>query len=226
MRSRNIKPGFFTNEDLGVADPFIPLLFAGLWCLADKAGRLEDRPARIKAELFPYRGDMDVNGFLTELSRLKLIVRYSIGPDEQRYIQIYNFRKHQSPHHTEKHSVIPAINGESTVEEPLPPEAPAPAKKPKPLVDEDARALKKELADCFDDLWSIYPRKDGKKGALSHYNASVKTKEDMEHIDFALGAYLAYIKREAVELKFIKKGETWFNNWQDWTPKEMTNEGK
>jgi len=80
-RSRNIKPGFFTNELLGTADPMVCLTFAGLWCLADKEGILEDRPLRIKAELFPYRESLDVNGYLTDLSRLGFIQRYQHGDD-------------------------------------------------------------------------------------------------------------------------------------------------
>ena len=125
MRSRNIKPGFFKNCDLADAGPHTQLLFAGLWCLADCEGRLEDKPRVIKAELFPYY-DCDVNGELTVLQRLGFIQRYSTGA--QALIQITNFHKHQSPHHTEKKSELPAydaathclttpreINGEATV---------------------------------------------------------------------------------------------------------------
>jgi hypothetical protein len=99
-RARNIKPGFFTNELLGTYDPIISLLFAGLWCLADKDGILEDRPLRIKAELFPYREGLDVNGYLTVLERDAFLTRYKVGGVG--YIQIKNFAKHQTPHHTEK----------------------------------------------------------------------------------------------------------------------------
>ena len=49
-RARNIKPGFFLNEELGVLPPLVRILFAGLWCIADRDGRLEDRPKRIKME--------------------------------------------------------------------------------------------------------------------------------------------------------------------------------
>jgi hypothetical protein len=99
-RARNIKPGFFTNELLGTYDPIISLLFAGLWCLADKDGILEDRPLRIKAELFPYREGLDVNGYLTVLERDAFLTRYKVVGVG--YIQISNFTKHQTPHHTEK----------------------------------------------------------------------------------------------------------------------------
>lgn len=105
-RARNIKPSIFKNEVLGVLDPLITLLFESLWCLADREGRLEDRPLRIKAETFPYREGLDVNGYLTVLEQNEFIVRYEVGG--QRYIQVVNFEKHQSPHKTEKASEIPA----------------------------------------------------------------------------------------------------------------------
>lgn len=124
-RARNIKPAFFTNELLGTEDPMVSLTFVGLWCLADKVGILEDRPLRIKAELFPYRESLDVNGYLTVLARLGFIVRYE--NEGRRFIQVCNFRKHQSPHNTEKgkgfpfstdpKSLIIEGNGYATVKE-------------------------------------------------------------------------------------------------------------
>jgi hypothetical protein len=131
-RSRNIKPGFFKNYDLADLGPVSQLLFAGLWCLADRDGRLEDKPRLIKAELFPYY-DCDVNGELTKLARLKFVDRYVV--DGEQYIQIENFQKHQQPHHTEKKSIIPErtlsccnsdtpdIHGEVTVNIPLIPDS-------------------------------------------------------------------------------------------------------
>jgi hypothetical protein len=106
MRSRNIKPGIFKNEILGVADPLLTLLFAGLWLLADREGRLEDRPQRIKAEVFPYRDNLDIHRYLTELERIGFVQRYKVG--ELVLIQVLNFTKHQNPHHTEKKSELPA----------------------------------------------------------------------------------------------------------------------
>lgn len=106
-RARNIKPALFKNELLGVADPYITLLFQSLWMLADREGRLEDRPLRIKAETFPYREGLDINGYLTELQRLGFIVRYSVDGDA--LIQVVNFKKHQAPHKTEKPSELPSV---------------------------------------------------------------------------------------------------------------------
>ena len=106
MRARNIKPGFFSNEVLGTLEPIICLTFSGLWCLADKHGILEDRPLRIKAELFPYRENLDINGYLTVLERSGFIARYQV--DGKAYIEVLNFRKHQTPHHTEKPKGYPS----------------------------------------------------------------------------------------------------------------------
>jgi hypothetical protein len=106
MRSRNIKPGLFKNELLGEEDPIYSLLFAGLWTLADKEGRLEFRPKRIKAELFPYRPMLDLTLSLAWLNDNSFITVYK--KDQNSYIQINNWKKHQSPHHKEQDSMIPA----------------------------------------------------------------------------------------------------------------------
>lgn len=112
-RARNIKPALFKNELLGVADPLITLLFQSLWTLADKEGRLEDRPLRIKAETFPYRDGLDINGYLTELQRLGFIVRYVVGSNA--LIQVVNFKKHQTPHNTEKPSELPPVEAGTVI---------------------------------------------------------------------------------------------------------------
>lgn len=106
-RARNIKPALFTNEILGVGHPLCTLLFQGLWLLADKEGRLEDRPLRIKAEIFPYR-EADVDAMLHWLAHKGFIVRYSaVG---KAFIEVCNFTKHQNPHKNEKESEIPSIS--------------------------------------------------------------------------------------------------------------------
>lgn len=108
-RARNIKPGFFKNEYLAALSPYARLLFIGLWTLADVEGRMEYRPARIKAEIFPYES-VDVDSLITELasSPERFIIRYQV--DASLYLEIPNFSKHQNPHKNEKQagSRIPA----------------------------------------------------------------------------------------------------------------------
>lgn len=91
-RIRTIKPDFFKNEQLAELSAISRLLFIGLWTLADREGRMLDRPKRIKAEIFPY----DNVVIDTELSRLQsagFIERYEVG--ELKVIQVNNFTRHQ-----------------------------------------------------------------------------------------------------------------------------------
>ena len=104
-RARSIKPGFFKNEELVDIDPFGRLLFIGLWMMADREGRLDDRPKKIKMEIFPC-DNCDIDNLLSQLNEKGFILRYEI--DGEKYIQIINFSKHQKPHMNEKASEIPA----------------------------------------------------------------------------------------------------------------------
>lgn len=113
MRARSLKPGIFENEILGAADPIYTVLFAGLWCCADKAGRLEDRPLKIKGQVFRFRDGLDIEAALAWLSENGFIFRYK--SKNNKYIQVVNFDKHQHPHHTEKNSTITPYKGGVTV---------------------------------------------------------------------------------------------------------------
>lgn len=138
-RSRIIKPSLFKNEVLGVADPLLTILFEGLWMLADQNGVLEERPARIKAEIFPYRdiSKKEMTQMLVWLAKNGFIFRYKSAQNVQKsgaqvvskwcaddaqlrvggvqsLIQIVNFAKHQHIHPNEKLSILPIfIEGES-----------------------------------------------------------------------------------------------------------------
>lgn len=53
-RARNIKPAFFTNDELSELPPLARLLFIGLWTIADYKGCFEYKPKRLKVQLLPY----------------------------------------------------------------------------------------------------------------------------------------------------------------------------
>lgn len=93
-RARLLKPSFFTNDALGEVEPLGRLLFAGLWCLADREGRLHDRPRRIKAEILPY-DQVDVDHLLDELARRSFVVRYAVAGE--RFIQVTAFARISAP---------------------------------------------------------------------------------------------------------------------------------
>jgi hypothetical protein len=91
-RIRTIKPSFFKNEFLSELPAMARLLFIGLFCYADREGRLENRPKRLKAEIFPF-DNADVSDLLSRLQSAGFVTLYEVG--ELKVIQISNFLKHQ-----------------------------------------------------------------------------------------------------------------------------------
>lgn len=112
-RSRNIKPSIMDNEELADLEPLTRLLFVYLWMLADREGRLEDRPKRIAAQALPYDRAADVGAMLDDLHKAGFIERYTAGGVS--CILILSFTKHQAPHGTERDSTLPDADGMFTV---------------------------------------------------------------------------------------------------------------
>lgn len=93
MRIRQIKPSFWLNEDLAKLSHLARLTWVGLWAIADRAGRMEARPQRIRGQLFPYEPEIQIDEILSELQTGGFLVRYE--NDGAWYFEIPNFTKHQ-----------------------------------------------------------------------------------------------------------------------------------
>jgi len=105
-RIRSIKPESFDDETL-CALPFSHRWgYIGLWTQADRAGRMEDRPKRLKARLFPY-DDVDMEAMLTDLSKSGFIVRYLVNGRAYIAIKPSSWARHQYIRNNEPESVIP-----------------------------------------------------------------------------------------------------------------------
>lgn len=91
-RIRTIKPEFWIDETLTECSLGARLLFIALWNFADDQGYVDDKPKRIKAQVFPS-DDIDVAPLLDELVERGRLVRYDspIGP----VLHIRNFDRHQ-----------------------------------------------------------------------------------------------------------------------------------
>ena len=100
------------NEELAELEPITRLLFIFLWMLADREGRLDDRPKRIAAQALAYDRTADVGAMLDSLQGLGFITRYTANGIA--CIQLTGFGKHQTPHGTEKDSVLPDADGATT----------------------------------------------------------------------------------------------------------------
>lgn len=214
-RARNIKPSFFINEEL-VELPFSTrLLFIGLWTIADREGRLEDKPKKIKMALFPA-DDFDVNEALNQLQNSGFIVRYIA--DEIQYIQILAFGKHQNPHIKEPASTIPAPCKHDAKQ------VPAVLIPDSPLLIPDSLSPSKPtrtsaLDDGFDEFWNAYPKKNSKGRAEQAWK---KHKPNIDLVMKALAWQIESDKWQEKDGKFIPYPASYINAqaWLDEPQKE------
>ena len=92
-RIRSIKPEFWQDERLAKLSRDDRLLFLGLISAADDEGRMRGSPLLIKALVFPYEADFDLEAALERLVSARRIVRYEC--DGESFIWVRNFNKHQ-----------------------------------------------------------------------------------------------------------------------------------
>lgn len=107
-RKRSIWPGACFDEEVHALGDRAWRLFVSLPMMADREGRLEDRPARVKAQIFPFHDDVttrSVGQMLDALARIGKLTRYTVDGD--RYIALHGWDTYQSPHHREAQSCIP-----------------------------------------------------------------------------------------------------------------------
>lgn len=228
MRARNIKPALFKNPDLGECSPQARLGFIGLWCMADREGRLLDRAKLVKAELFPY-DSIDTEAILSELARCGLIKRYEV--DGQKIIWIVNFTKHQAPHFKEKPSELPCFF-ESTKQAPTqvsantnPDQCQNPLNPDTGLLNPDTGLLnpntsvqsngRDEYPESFERFWEAFPstRRTKKKDALRRWKLATKTRD----VDYITQRAKDYAASEQGRSEYAVMPSVWLNShmWED-----------
>lgn len=109
-RIRSLKPEFFTDADLTELSPLHRLLFAGLWCQADREGKVEDKPRELKVHILPF-DDCNVDAMLWDLARAGRIVRYEAEYEGRvrNWILIPHLGRHQKFHKEEKPKGYPDL---------------------------------------------------------------------------------------------------------------------
>lgn len=229
-RSRNIKPGFFKNEELSELPFEYRILFQGLWCEADREGRLEDRPKRIKAEIFPY-DNVDVDAGLAALAARGFVVRYEA--DGGRYIQVVAFLKHQNPHKREAESLIPAMVGPRPVQAPELPVEVEEKQEPARLIPdslllipdskEQERVQPLAARSRFAEFWAAYPNKKGRQEAEKTWK-----RRKLDPLCDSLIAHVGLMASEDSDWLrgYVPMGSTYLNQarWED-VPKAQARAG-
>lgn len=107
-RIRTIKPEFWSDEKLSPLGCYERLVFLGLICSADDAGRLLDNTKTIDAFVFPETEDSTKEAVET-LWRLDRI-RRGLTASGQRVIQIVNWESHQKVDKPNMKAALPEID--------------------------------------------------------------------------------------------------------------------
>jgi hypothetical protein len=101
-RIRTIKPEFFTSDDICALSPHARLIYIGLWCEADREGRLMWAPKTFKRRYLPD-DKCDADAVCGELVTRGLVRLYGEG-----LAYIPTFLDHQKPNPRESVSTLPA----------------------------------------------------------------------------------------------------------------------
>jgi len=110
-RIRTVKPEFFTSESVISVSPLARLFFIGLWCEADKEGRLKWKPKTLKFRYLP--GDsVNIEKLCKELEAENMIVTYSVNDVD--YCEIPGFGSHQVINNREKESTLPSRDNDAS----------------------------------------------------------------------------------------------------------------
>jgi hypothetical protein len=83
-----------------------------------------------------------------------------------------------------------------------------------PATDSPLKLTGDSIEEHFNQAWAAYPRKLGRKAALKSFKSSVKNRNDFSKLLIAINHYAESVKGK--EEQFIKHGNTFFNNWQDY----------
>lgn len=238
-RIRTIKPEFFADEDIASLEPLDRITFLGLWCYADKAGRLEYRPIRLAAMVLPY----EQAGFETRLRTLiynEFLILYENAG--RKYLQIRTFGLHQRPHHTEPESKIPAHTSDgSSILSPSSNGGTTEETLSKDVLGGGTTVVKLEILggkgkegngegkgrdkrqprpavalDGFTDFWTRYPWKKG-KGSAEQSWAKLTPADRKAVMERVVSFAEEWSSRSREDLKFCPHPATWLNQrrWED-----------
>ena len=69
----------------------------------------------------------------------------------------------------------------------------------------------------FEKLWSMYPRKEGRKEAFAAYERAIKHGTTVETIENGIKAYCKHIEDCKIDMQYVKQGSTYFRQeaWND-----------
>ena len=232
MRARNIKPGFFENEQLAELPPLTRILYIGLWCYADREGRFEWRPKRIKALILPY-DDCDIEEMLMSLHVMTFIDMYETPNGTIGCIP--KFKEHQNPHPHEAKSKLPEKCKENQCHDmslhvitcnemsakcnadSLIPDSLIPIEEPPISPKGDVAKKTTPYTEPFEAAWKAYPKKTNKGAAFKAWQKAIKRGMPVEDMPAHIEARSFEPDWRKEDGRFVPHMATWLNadGWLD-----------
>ena len=91
-RKRMIDPEFWVDDDMSLCDMPTRLFYIGTWNFSDDYGVVENSPAKLKVQIFPY-DTIEVTPLIDQLVQLKKLIPFEM--DGKNWLFIRNFLKWQ-----------------------------------------------------------------------------------------------------------------------------------
>ena len=207
MPNRIIKESITSSCEINELSPQEEVFFYRLIVVCDDFGRMDARPAILRAKCFPLRVDKikesDVNKWLSKLIKMGLVKTYEY--ENKPYLQMSTWDKHQQ--RRAKHSKYPSpddglITSDSKcnhMQEDVPEESRNRG------IEEPSNGYEEE----FKILWDLYPNKKGKEVAVNKIPIILR-KITFDELERAVKRYAKEV--DGIEKKYIKHGSTFFNS--------------
>jgi hypothetical protein len=210
-RIRTIKPEFFDDEVLCALPPLHRICYAGLWCQADKAGRLEDRPRRLKARVMPF-DDVNMDVILTDLVQAGFIIRYVVEGKQYITIKPSSWEKHQRPRNDEPESVLPPVDSAKVFVASLGSDESVTVQslgKERKGTERGKELRDAPLLERFERFWENYPKKVGKDAAWAEF-------KKRNPGDDLTDAMIAVVLSQRASEQWRKEGGQYIPNPRTW----------
>ena len=224
MPNRIIKETIRTSKKVNQISDFDFRLWVYLITYVDDYGRGSADTELLRSFLFPRRKDVTearIEKALASLSAAEMLTIYMAGGE--RYLCFPNWEQHQTIRNKkskfpEPESICNQLNSNDSKCSRNPIQS-----NPNPNTNNNADRVGElvpfpsQIEDEFEQLWELYPRKEGKKKALACYQKARKNGTTFEQVKAGIMNYCEYIRREQTELQYIAYGSTWFNGerWND-----------
>lgn len=225
-----MKPEFFRSRSLAKLPRDVRMTFVGMWIEADDHGNGIADERLLKGSIWPLDDDIQpvhISAFLDMLAASGHISLYEV--DGETYFHVISFEKHQAAAYRRGEPKFPQPSAGQSLE-------PRPALQ---IVQESAdstlkRAVtgnreqgtgtssnskldKKAIDEKFAEFWSVYPRREAKKGAQARFARAIKDGVDPEVIVSGAKRYAAYLSSTGRDRDMTKLPTTWLNQgcWDD-----------